>query len=332
MPSSPPGILDQVRADANRVLASARFVRLVPEAVDAEARSLLDDRPERRVAAAASDPWAVATGDDAVPAGDEARVATVVTLAAVNFGSGWHPVVRKLPGCSGAVTMATHLRRRVAAVGAPTADWLAGMTTEATRQLFDQPAGPVDDLMALFADALRQLGETVAADHGGSFLSLVEAGGGTAEGLVTVLGHIPTFHDVASLDGHEVAFYKRAQLAVADLDRAFGGTGPGRFTDLDRLTAFADNLVPHVLRLDGVLAFDDGLVADIEAGRLLAAGGRAEIEIRAAAVAAVDALVAASAAHGARLPAHELDLRLWQRGGRPAYKAVPRHRARSPFY
>ncbi len=40
---------------------------------------------------------------------------------------------------------------------------------------------------------------------------------------------------------------------AADLAAAFRGQGPGRFRDLDRLTLFADNLVPHVLRREGVL-------------------------------------------------------------------------------
>ena len=47
-------------------------------------------------------------------------------------------------------------------------------------------------------------------------------------------------------------FYKRAQIVAADLALA----GVARFRDLDRLTIFADNLVPHVLRCDGVLVYD----------------------------------------------------------------------------
>ncbi len=38
-------------------------------------------------------------------------------------------------------------------------------------------------------------------------------------------------------------FYKRAQIVASDLALA----GVARFADLDRLTIFADNLVPHVL-------------------------------------------------------------------------------------
>ena len=47
-------------------------------------------------------------------------------------------------------------------------------------------------------------------------------------------------------------FYKRAQITPNDLALA----GVAEFGDLDRLTIFADNLVPHVLRVDGVLRYD----------------------------------------------------------------------------
>ena len=51
----------------------------------------------------------------------------------------------------------------------------------------------------------------------------------------------------------ERGFWKRAQITANDLALA----GVAEFPDLDRLTIFADNLVPHVLRVDGVLRYDD---------------------------------------------------------------------------
>ncbi len=39
----------------------------------------------------------------------------------------------------------------------------------------------------------------------------------------------------------DVGFYKRAQITASDLVHA----GLARFTDIDALTIFADNLVPH---------------------------------------------------------------------------------------
>ena len=121
-------------------------------------------------------------------------------------------------------------------------------------------------------------------------------------------------------------FYKRAQLMAADLWVAFGGRGPGRFHDLERLTIFADNLVPHVLRVDGVLRYERRLAERIDAGELLPPGEE-EREIRACAVHACE-LIAARLG----IPARDLDVMLWDRGQQPRYKARPRHRTRTVFY
>jgi hypothetical protein len=74
---------------------------------------------------------------------------------------------------------------------------------------------------------------------------------------------------VHNYKGRKVPFYKRAQLMAADLWVAFGGRGPGHFDDLERLTIFADNLVPHVLRVDGVLLYEEALASRIEAEELI---------------------------------------------------------------
>jgi hypothetical protein len=93
---------------------------------------------------------------------------------------------------------------------------------------------------------------------------------------------------------------------------------------------FADNLVPHVLRLDGILRFDPELVARIDREELIVHGSGEEVEIRACAVHAVELLVTASPAP--RRSAAELDQILWLRGQQPHYKASPRHRARCTAY
>ena len=72
---------------------------------------------------------------------------------------------------------------------------------------------------------------------------------------------------------------------------------------------FADNLVPHVLRLDGVLWFDPELVARIERGELIEHGSPEEVEIRACAVHAVELLVAAASESDARPPDRGADRR-----------------------
>jgi hypothetical protein len=121
---------------------------------------------------------------------------------------------------------------------------------------------------------------------------------------------------------HDAGFYKRAQIAASDLE--LGGVAD--FTDIDELTIFADNLVPHVLRCEGVLVYSDDLAAGIESGRLLPTG-RAEREIRACAVHAC-----AQLARRVGMTERDLDNALWYRGQREEYKGRPRHRTRTIFY
>jgi hypothetical protein len=330
----PPGpdVLHQVRAACRRVVEAGAFVRVDPDGVDGLADELADELAGRLApagASAADDPWFV----DPATGGAEARAGLALALAAINFGSGYHPHVRKAPGCSGATTMARALRTW--ATEAPlTADRLGAVTPAAAARIFGQPPddGPRSELTGLFARALADLGATVGERFGGRFLGLVEAAGGTAAGLVNQLHRVPFFADVSPYKDTVVPFYKRAQLAAADLHRALGGAAPADFTDLDELTAFADNLVPHVLRLDGVLRYDPDLVARIDRGEELAHDSPEEVEIRAGGVHGVECLRAALADRGVTIRSSDLDTFLWRRGGAPRYKAVPRHRTRTVAY
>jgi hypothetical protein len=268
-----------------------------------------------------------------VPTGDEeAMAAEILAWNAVNFGSGWFPRLRKRPGLSGSRTLAEALADHVARHGPPTAGWLAAADAPTCAALFGQPhPGPVDDLLELFARAWRDLGALLAGRFGGSAAELVRAAGGSAAALVATLGAMPLAHDVATYgDGPaavEVPFHKRAQITVSHLARAFDGQGLGHFGDADRLTAFADNLVPHVLRTAGVLVYHRGLADRIDRGDLLRPGGPEEVEIRACAVHAVERLAAATGLRPAAI-----DHQLWQRGQAPEVKAVPRHRCRCSWY
>jgi hypothetical protein len=143
---------------------------------------------------------------------------------------------------------------------------------------------------------------------------------------------MPLYQDVATYQGFRVPFLKRAQITCADLATALRGRGLGRFDDLAKLTIFADNLVPHTLRMLGVLSYDLLLLQRIEREEELASGSEEEVEIRACALHAVELLSAACARRGYAVAPHKLDLLLWSRGQSPQIKARPRHRTRCTYY
>jgi hypothetical protein len=289
------GLCDDVRRHCATVAAGARWVEIdvdalgriepgPPPELDRE-RHYLDGPPE--------------------------DVATyMLTLDAINFGSGWFPTLRKRPASSGYFTVAWALADHFRAFGGWSQDELRAITAREVAGVLGQE--PEHELMGLYAEALRSLGEFLGHR---SALDVVAAAQGSAERLASALAAGMPFFD-------DRGFYKRAQIVPNDMALA----GVASFDDLDSLTIFADNLVPHVLRVDGVLRYEPTLAERIDRGELLPIGGP-EAEIRACAVHACE-LIAARLEVAPRV----LDTWLWNRGQEPEYKAVPRHRTRTVFY
>jgi Queuosine salvage protein len=234
----------------------------------------------------------------------------LLVLDSINFGSGWFPTLRKRPGMSGYFTVASSLTDHWRSSGAWSADELRALRAEDIAVVLGQERG--HELMGLYAEALRDLGRFLDARRA---LDMVAEAGRSAERLASMLAAGMPFFD-------DVGFWKRAQIAANDLALA----GVADFDDLYRLTIFADNLVPHVLRVDGVLVYEPTLAARIDAGELLPPGAE-EREIRGCAVHACELI-----AERLGMPPRLLDTALWNKGQESRYKAVPRHRCRTVFY
>jgi putative queuosine salvage protein len=292
-------LADEVRRHCAEVAEHARWVR-----IDIDAAGLLEPAPPP-----ALDP------ERHFLEGEPGQVASyLLTLSAINFGSGWFPqlVKRRVDGraLSGYSTVAWALTDHFRAHGPWSPQQLRAITTKQISVVLGQAADL--ELMALYAQALRSLGAFLGSKCA---LDVVTEAQGSAQTLATRLsGGMAMFNDVG--------FYKRAQIAVNDIALA----GLTAFADLDTLTIFADNVVPHVLRCDGVLLYDDRLAARIDAGQLLPLG-QAEREIRACAVHACELI-----AQRTGVPPRTLDGWLWHRGQGSDYKARPRHRTRTVFY
>jgi Potential Queuosine, Q, salvage protein family len=298
-------LTDHVRAACAQIAAEARSVRIDHERLDAFAPPGGEVRdpgldPVRHYLEGAPEDVALYT----------------LALDTINFGSGWFPTLAKRTDpasgrtVSGYFTVAWNLADHFRIERPWTAADLREMRTERVAEVLGQRAD--HELMSLYAQALRELGR-VLGDR--ATLDFVAQAGGSAEALATLLASSLAFYD-------DRGFYKRAQIAGNDLALA----GVAGFRDLDELTIFADNLVPHVLRCDGILRYDTALAARVDAEQLLPAGG-AEREIRACALHACELL---SARLG--VPARVLDMWLWTRGQAPEVKARPRHRCRTVYY
>jgi hypothetical protein len=298
-------LTEEVRASCACIAAEARHVR-----IDLDAAAAVEMDPTR--------PPPQLDAECHYLEGTPADVADyLLALDAINFGSGWFPQLRKRHSdgraLSGYFTVAWNLADHVRAQGGAgvlESAWLCQVSTHEIAAILDQPAEL--ELMSLYAQALRLLGRFLG---GRRTLDVVAECERSAELLAQTLAHGMAMFD-------DRPFYKRAQIVPHDLALA----GVAGFDDLDKLTIFADNLVPHVLRRDGVLVYDEALAAAVDAGAILPLGGP-EREIRACAVHACELIAQRSGLH-----ARTIDNWLWTRGQDPAYKAHPRHRCRTVFY
>jgi Potential Queuosine, Q, salvage protein family len=288
-------LTDQVRATCRSIAENARFV-----SIDLDRLAELEPGPPPELDANCH--YLEGSREDVAD--------YMLALDTINFGSGWFPTLRKRPGLSGYFTVASSLADRWRSDGPWSAAELRALKAADVAAVLGQE--PDHELMGLYAEALRDLGRFLTARRA---FDLVADARGSAERLAAMLAAGMPFFD-------DRGFWKRAQIAPNDLALV----GVAEFSDLDRLTIFADNLVPHVLRVDDVLRYDPALAARIDAGELLPPGEE-EREIRGCAVHACELM-----AERLGMAPRSLDTALWNKGQAPRYKSVPRHRTRTVFY
>ncbi|MCY4102725.1 MAG: hypothetical protein OXG55_05585 [bacterium] len=186
-------------------------------------------------------------------------------------------------------------------------------------------------------EILNEAGRTLSEHYGGAAHRFVAdcapamyAGGdGLMERLVV---EFPRFNDVSTHDGREVQLHKLAQLWLWQLHMSLAATGAFAVSDLDRMTAFADYIVPVALRLMGITSYSPELEAAINRGDHIPRDSGEEVEIRAhtlyATALLTDAINRLRPAESA-LVVPQVDLRLWK-----SYHATfwPHHLTRTIMY
>lgn len=316
-------LVQQVRDDATWVMSQARDVFVNADRVDGYARNLVAQNP---VLVTALD-----SENHFVNSADKVKTAAyVLALDSINFGSGAFHIAQRDGIDLEYHVVAQGLKRAFenGALGS-TPTWVQ-MTAAQCHAMFGIAAGKheaLDNLMAQFANHLQRSAALVERDFG-SVAKMLEQYRGQGIALLDKLAQWPHFKDVVEYEGRSVAIYKRAQIFLADLELAIAPQG-AYFGGLDQLTCFADNMVPHVLRADGVLRYSDALAQRIDAGVMIAAGSTEETELRCAAIHVVELMrQSLSAAY----TSVNLDHMLWHRGYLPGFTDLRPHRTLSIWY
>lgn len=322
-------ILNRVRETARWVMGQARFVRLNEAKLQAFAASLDPTEIRARYYYA----------EDFHYDSDNGRklLDYIVTLDAVNFGSGFSPQWKQQrQGKSTYKNVATGFKSYADAGHPLNASFAAQVQTAELAAIFGVAAD--FELMRMFAASLNQLGQFVVQQYDGEYANLLDSlpQHDTAANLVALLtGNLSYFDDRAEYNSQPVYFYKRAQILANDLCLAFKGVGFGEFPDISHLTTFADNLIPHLFKIEDALEYDAALDERIQQGQLIVAGSPEETEIRAAAVYCVEEtcrLINERSGPDDQIFPAQLDVYLWNRAQSSQYKSSPRHLTHSYFY
>lgn len=163
-------------------------------------------------------------------------------------------------------------------------NYLAKMTRAELNQVFQ---GNIEiPMLDEKLEVLHQVGKVLAQKYNGRFHNFVKScsprlydnGNGLIDRLVT---EFPRFNDVSMLDGHEIKFYKLAQLGVWMLYATLHASGKFQLDDPQKMTAFADYIVPVALRLHGITSYSPRLESAINDHQLIPRDFRWEVEIRA---------------------------------------------------
>ena len=170
--------------------------------------------------------------------------------------------------------------------GTPVLDgeFLARVTRAELERIFagNIPMPMLDEKM----DVLHEVGAVLANKHDGRFHNFVKScpprlydnGNGLVDRMVK---EFPRFNDVSEYDGHIVKFYKLPQLGLWLVYSSSRKTGQFHLEDVDKMTAFADYIVPVALRLLGLTSYSPQLEHAINTHQMIPRDSRWEVEMRA---------------------------------------------------
>jgi hypothetical protein len=134
----------------------------------------------------------------------------------------------------------------------------------------------------------HQLGSVLAAKYEGRFHNFIRSckprlyDNGNGNGLIErLVKEFPRFNDVSQYDGHAIKFYKLPQLGIWFVYSTLRKSGQFLLEDVDKMTAFADYIVPVGLRLMGITSYSEKLENAINTYTLIPRDSAWEVEIRA---------------------------------------------------
>ncbi|XP_041042569.1 queuosine salvage protein isoform X2 [Carcharodon carcharias] len=189
---------------------------------------------------------------------------------------------------------------------------------------------------------LKEAGNILLEKFDGSFLNCIKKSENSAQKLLRlVVDNFPSYRDETTFQGKKVAFYKRAQILIADIWGLLEGKGDGVFHDMASLTMFADYRVPQALVYLGAMKYSEKLMEKLKQGVLFQSGDCQEVEIRGCSIWCVELILRHVLELGAQkghvnmhINSVLIDYYLWDyaKDHREDMADIPIHRVRCIYY
>ncbi|CAK5117665.1 unnamed protein product [Meloidogyne enterolobii] len=162
------------------------------------------------------------------------------------------------------------------------ADYMANIDEKIVKDVFRGDRDVSIPLLNKRMEMIRENGKILNEKFGGSFYNcLLKCSNSALNLLQIIIENFPNFRDFAEYRGRRVSFLKRAQILVADVYSCLQGKDSNaNFTDINKLTMFADYRVPQALAYLNVLEYGNGLLEHLKNSKLLKCGGEEEVQIR----------------------------------------------------
>ena len=181
-------------------------------------------------------------------------------------------------------------------------------------------------------EILAAIGRVLENSFDGRLENAFTAAGNDALVLAEFLTtNFPSFRDVCDYKGLSIPLCKRAQLAAGMLHGARCARGASGMLRINRLTVYADYMIPVTLRRLGIFEYSERLADIVDNRQVMESGCEEESEIRIGTVAAGEMIIGEARRLGLDLNAVQLDYWLW-RTGFSLESASPHHRVITTCY
>ncbi|MEK7618151.1 MAG: queuosine salvage family protein [Patescibacteria group bacterium] len=171
--------------------------------------------------------------------------------------------------------------------GVPVADakFLESVAEKQVKHIFRSATKAEIPLLQRRVAILNKNAAMLKKAFGGQAVNLIDAAERDAVKLFKLLlDFFPSYKDVTVYKEREVVFLKIAHLLALDYEYRLPHKQRPFLKNFDKLCVFADYKLPQLLRMDGILKYNDQLSAVVDSYKIIPVGTPEEVEIRSGAV------------------------------------------------